>query len=410
MTRRHNGGRPPRAACSWGLAIGLAALAAAACDKMPLSAPSESVITLYSSSSSVGSNGALDVVATVIEAAGTPVQNGTVVTFLTTLGAMDPVEARTNNGKATAKFLPGNRSGVAEISAFSGGIATTAALKISVGAAAAGKVDLIANPAALPATGGTVQLTAIVSDASGNRLAGVPVSFTSDAGIMSQNSVTTDGNGEARTSLSTTVKTKVTALVVGGSGSSTSLTASVDIAVRVGPTVTISAPSASLVPGVPATFSVTVTAGGSAVRAATIDFGDGAQQAVSVSGTSTAQHAYRSSGTYIITAIATDVAGEVGTATSSVAVQEVVVAVTLSVSPAQITTATQVIFTATATSNPTGAQIERYEWTFGDGSTRTTTGPSTSHQYAAAGRYVAVVRAYTTQGASGTGQVDFVVQ
>ncbi len=70
----------------------------------------------------------------------------------------------------------------------------------------------------------------------------------------------------------------MTASVVGGT--SASLSATLDIPVRVGPTVTISVPSASLVPGVPATFSVSVTAGGAAVRTATIDFGDGAQPAL----------------------------------------------------------------------------------------------------------------------------------
>ena len=43
-----------------------------------------------------------------------------------------------------------------------------------------------------------MQLTAIVSDASGNRLAGVPVTFATDAGVLASTSATTDGNGEAR--------------------------------------------------------------------------------------------------------------------------------------------------------------------------------------------------------------------
>ena len=56
-------------------------------------------------------------------------------------------------------------------------------------------------------------------------------------------------------------------------------------------------------------------------------------------------------------------------------------------------------------------KIVRYEWDFGDGSPiRITTGPATSHQYSVAGSYVATVRVFTTQGASGTGQVDFVVR
>jgi hypothetical protein len=380
------------------------------CDKMPLSAPTESTITLYASSTTVGLNGSVDITATVIESAGTPVQNGTVVTFTTTLGTIEPNEARTNNGKATVKLLAGTRSGTAEVRAFSGGISSGDPLTVTVGAAAAGKVELLANPSALPASGGVVQLTAVVSDAVGNRLSSVPVTFTTDAGVLSTTSATTDGNGEARSSLSTTAKARVTASVVGGT--STSLTATLDIPVRVGPTVAMTIPASSLVPGVPAVFSVTVTAGGAVVRTAMIEFGDGDKQSLSTSGTSLVTHVYGSSGTYIVTAEATDAAGETVTATASVSVQPIVVIVSLSVAPTTLTTSTPTVFTATATTNPTGASIERYEWDFGDGSTRTTSGPSTSHQYAVGGgrRYTATVRAVTTSGASGSAQIDFAIQ
>jgi PKD repeat protein len=409
MTRQFTRGRA-WAAAAVGLSVGLAAVGATSCDKMPLSAPTESTITLFANSTSVGLNGSVEITATVIESAGTPVQNGTVVNFVTTLGTVEPNEARTNSGKATVRLLAGTRSGTAEVRAFSGGISSGEALQITVGAAAAGKVELLADPSALPAAGGVVQLTAIVSDASGNRLAGVPVSFTTDAGVLTMNSVTSDSAGEARTSLSTTGKAKVTASVTGGSGGG-SLTATAEIPVRVGPLVTLSVPAANLVPGVASAFTVTVTAGGAAVRAASIDFGDGGSQALTASGSSSVAHAYARSGIFVVTATATDTAGETATATASVSVQAVVVVVSLSVTTTAPSTSAPVAFSATATTNPTGALIERYEWTFGDGSPmRTTTGPSTSHQYSVAGPYTATVRAFTTQGASGIGQVDFVVK
>ena len=110
MTRQFIRGRAWPAAAV-GLAVGLAAVGATSCDKMPLSAPTESIITLFANSTSVGLNGSVDITATVIESAGTPVQNGTVVTFTTTLGTIDPVEARTNNGKATVRLLAGTQVG-----------------------------------------------------------------------------------------------------------------------------------------------------------------------------------------------------------------------------------------------------------------------------------------------------------
>ena len=409
MTRRCTRSRSWPIAAAAGFAVCLAAAAATSCDKMPLAAPTDSAITLFASSPTVGLNGSIEITATVIESAGTPVQNGTVVTFTTTLGAVDPNEARTNNGKVTVRFLAGTRSGTAEVRAFSGGTSAEA-LTVTVGAAAAGKVELLGNPSALPAAGGVVQLTAIVSDASGNRLSGIPVTFATDAGVLAPASVTSDGNGEARASLTTTARARVTASVVGGA--SGSLSATLDIPVRVGPTVSISVPASNLVPGVPATFNVSVTPGGAAVRSAAIEFGDGGVQAVSTSGNSTATHVYSSSGTYIVTAEATDTAGETATATASVSVQAVVVSVSMTVTPALVTTAAPAEFSATATTTPAGATIERYEWNFGDGSVRTTSGNSTNHLYTAGGgrRYVVSVRAVTTTGASGTAQREIVVQ
>jgi PKD repeat protein len=160
---------------------------------------------------------------------------------------------------------------------------------------------------------------------------------------------------------------------------------------------------------VAATFSVTVTAGGAAVREAAIDFGDGGRQAVSPAGTSVVAHVYARSGTFIVTAVATDTAGETTTATASVSVQSVVVSVSLTAGPI-LTFATPIDFTATATTTPAGAAIERYEWAFGDGSTLTTSGATTNHKYPTGGTYTVTVRAVTATGASGTAQRVIVVQ
>ena len=168
-----------------------------------------------------------------------------------------------------------------------------------------------------------MQLTAIVNDTNGNRLAGVPVSFITDVGVLSQSSVTSDGNGEARTSLTTTASAKVTASVAGGSGGTGELTATLAIPVRVGPSVVISTPAGNLIPGQPATFSVAITAGGAAVRSASIDFGDGSSQPLSPTGSSIATHVYSRSGTFVVTAAATDTSGDTTTATASVSVQAV---------------------------------------------------------------------------------------
>ncbi|MEK6629536.1 MAG: PKD domain-containing protein [Acidobacteriota bacterium] len=390
------------------LLVGAAGLA---CDKMPLVAPTGTTITLYASSTGVGLNGSVDLTATVIESAGTAVQNGTVVTFTTTLGSVDPAEARTQNGKVTVKLLSGTRSGVAEVRALSGGASTKDALKINVGAAAAAKVDLIATPSALSSAGGTVQLTATVSDANGNRLEGVPVSFTTDAGIMSQSSVPSDANGEARASLVTASEAKVTATVVGGTGSTSTLTATLTVPVRATPNVTLTPPF-NAVEGTPVTFVVSITAvTGTSVRTAVIDFGDGGTQNVSTSGTSSASHVYDRSGTFVVKVSATDAAGESATATTSIVVQEVSVVVGLTASPVSPVVGATVTFIPSAVISPTGTSlvIVRYEWTFGDGTTGVTSTAAAFHSYATRGVKTITVRAVASNGRAGTAAITIEV-
>jgi len=53
--------------------------------------------------------------------AGTPVQNGTLITFTTTIGRIEPSDARTHNGQVTVKLITSGTSGLATITAYSGG-------------------------------------------------------------------------------------------------------------------------------------------------------------------------------------------------------------------------------------------------------------------------------------------------
>src|SRR5688572_8987074 len=156
--------------CVWALATS-AAVFAASCNKVPLLAPRESTITLSTASTVVQANGATELRATVLEPSGTPVQNGTTVTFSTNLGTVSPGEARTLNGVATAQFLGNGQSGKASVRAISGGAASTP-LEISVGAAATGRVVLTANPNQV-APGGASIITATVTDTNGNPLSAV---------------------------------------------------------------------------------------------------------------------------------------------------------------------------------------------------------------------------------------------
>ncbi len=373
----------------------------AACDKVPLMAPTGTTISLYANSTIMPVNGSVEITATVIESAGTPVQNGTVVTFLTTLGTVDPVEARTNGGKATVRLYSGSQSGTAEVRAASGGASVADALLIKVGGAAAERVDLFASPSSLPPSGGSVQLVATVSDGSGNRLAGVPVSFLTDQGALAQPTVVTDAFGEARNALSTTLAAKITAVV--RSDVSKDLT----VSLRSAPTVEVSATTTAPTAGTPVSFTVRITTatGGAAVRSATVDFGDGASQPIGT-GTTTVQHTYTRSGNYTVSVTATDAAGETSLGSVGVYVQPAAaISFTVTYSPTSPVKNQVVLFNAgTPNCGTSVCSIDRYEWTFGDGAFSTTTGPSTSRVYGAAGVYNVTVRVFATNGQSGIAQ------
>src|SRR5262245_14587091 len=82
-----------------------AALASISCEKVPLLAPTGSIITLTTATSALGFNGTAEIIAQVVEAAGTPPHSGTHVTFTTNLGSFEPAEVQTDiTGRATTQF------------------------------------------------------------------------------------------------------------------------------------------------------------------------------------------------------------------------------------------------------------------------------------------------------------------
>ena len=103
-----------------------------ACDSLPLLAPTDSTITVVATQSVVPLGGETTISAVVTEPSGTAVQNGTLVTFSTTLGMLDPQEARTEDGRASVRLLADNVAGTATISAFSG-TATSNSIQITIG-------------------------------------------------------------------------------------------------------------------------------------------------------------------------------------------------------------------------------------------------------------------------------------
>jgi hypothetical protein len=408
----------------------LTAFFSSACDKVPLVAPTGSVISLFAAANTVPLNSEIEIVANVIEngvasappstgnggttppatgssstaGAGTPVQNGTLVSFTTTIGRIEPSEARTNNGQVRVKFISGPQSGTATITAFSGG-ASGKLENLKVGSAAVERVLVSANPQTLGPSGGNATITARVEDTSGAGLAGVPVTFTTDNGTLSVASATTDALGSAQTVLNTSRTAKVTANVAGK-------TADVTVGLNPRTGVSITAPTTSINAGQPATFTVNVSNTAN-IRDVTIDFGDGAQQSLgAISGSTSIQHTYAEAGTYTVSAIATDTSGfteRVGTSVTILPGQPPAIIITASNNNPTI--GETVIFTATVSGAT--STILRYEWDFGDGAvprTAQTTGNRATTSYTTVGTKVITVRVVQASGPSGEGTAAVTVR
>lgn len=378
---------------------------AAACDKVPLFAPSNSTITITINRTTLPLNGSAEVTATVIESAGTSAQNGTLVTFTSNLGTFEPSQAETQGGRATVVFNAGARSGTASITASSGGVRATA-VDVLVGAAAAERVVLRSEPSSVPITGGTVQLVAVVTDVSGNPLEGAQVVFSADNGTVGSSSGITNAAGEARTTLTTNRQTTARASVAGKEGTAT-------IQAISQPLVTITGPTTAITAGAIASFSLTTPAAGTGVTinpivSITVEFGDGNVRQVSP-GTTSVTHVYNNPNTYVVTARATDASGMVGTSSTAVAVLERAgIPITLSASPLLATptnppNSVRAFEVITFTVNNTPNNPVNYTWNMGDGTTYTTTAGRVDHRFGSGTLHRTVsVTVRTVDGATGT--------
>ena len=361
------------------------AFGGAACSTVPLTSPTGSTITMTTDRSVLPLNGQATLRAVVIESAGTPVQNGTVVTFAPTLGSVDPVEAKTVNGIATATFNAGGVSGKSAINAFSGGAKTAAATEITIGSAAAKTVTVSATPSSVSQSGGTVTLSAQVLDESGNTLPGVNVTFSSDVGQLNPVIALTDSSGVARAQLATTQTAKVKATA--GAATSSELT----VPVTVAPTVTIDAPATAIV-GVPVAVTIAAPAANSGARqlqSVVVDFGDGTTQTISnPTGQAGLTHTYGRSGGYTITARSTDVAGNTGIASRGIVVQAAIPSVTVSAAPNSGTAPFNSTITITASAAAGAPPLQSVRaFVNGEQVYSATAGGSFAFRFGAAGTY-----------------------
>jgi hypothetical protein len=365
------------------------ALSAVACNKVPLLAPSGSSIIMTSAATTLPINGSADIIAQVLEASGTPPQDGTLVTFTTTLGSVQPSQAETSGGRVVVKFNAGAASGSASIVATSGGasVGSNGAIKILIGTAAVGRVIASANPTLVPALGGSTVITAVIIDVNGNPLGGVPVTFSTTAGSLADVLVNADQNGLAQTTLRTSTSATVTASVgataatpAPTTGTTTPTTgttsgqasATVTVGIASSPTLVITPPTTTPTVGLPATFTFAVTAAatnGSTVRDVTVNWGDssGVQDLGAITGTASIAHVFRSAGSFTIAASVTDSSGNVVPVSSFVTVLAPVLSLTITPPATTPSANLPANFTFAATA-PTGDAVRDVSVIWGDGS------------------------------------------
>ena len=404
-----------------GSVVALAALLTTGCEQVPLLAPTAATITVSASTAALPTGGTTEVTAFVSESSGTPVQNGTLVRFTSTLGRVDPAEVETRGGLATTTFTASNVAGTAQIRAFSGGATggtgttPTNLVEIQIGAANVATVSLSASSSTVPASGGTVTMTATVFDASGNRMGNVPVTFTTTAGTLSTTTATTGENGQTTVQLTTNRTATVTARA--GSGE-TGRTATVTITASTPSSIAISASPTTVNAGQPVTVTVTPTIGSnSSAPRVVLVWGDGSSSDLgSVASTRTATHTYTAGGTYTITATAT-ADGETTSASTQITVNALgPVSTNVSASNSTPARCSPVTFTATASVPPGDTTpIARYEWSIQSDAAEEnenveTTGNQLTRVFRTTGTKTVTVTAVTTDGRRGVGQTQIVVR
>ncbi|HEY9419836.1 MAG TPA: invasin domain 3-containing protein, partial [Thermoanaerobaculia bacterium] len=118
---------------------------------------------------------------------GSEVAQGTPVILTTTLGNISPSRVTVGrDGRATATLNAGQREGTATVTAVVGSSdPATATVEIILDLATG--ITVTANPSSIPETGGTITVTALVTNSRGLPVEGALVTFESDLGTFGNN-------------------------------------------------------------------------------------------------------------------------------------------------------------------------------------------------------------------------------
>jgi len=201
-----------------GVALVTVALGQLSCHQVILTAPPGSEMQLSANPEFIVAHTGVSVIsAIVIEQVGTPVPDGTVVQFFTTLGQIDE-QGKTNDGVARVNLVADSRSGTAKVTAYSGAASASLDPGVAIGSALPARLVVVADPSRITESSST-HVFANVFDDVGNPVANVPVIFTVTADPATEwmdssgNQIPTDTNGRAEDVMRTRRTTSGTAVV-----------------------------------------------------------------------------------------------------------------------------------------------------------------------------------------------------
>jgi len=276
-------------------------------------------------------------------------------------------------------------------------------------------VTLTASPARLPRDGSSESIvTVTVRDAANSPVPDQRLSVAADIGNVTESEVVTDGDGHATFAFiapdsSVPGSAAVIRVVPIGANADAAIPRTLTISFTGGPpspAFTVTPPTAA--EGVSRRFdaSATTDEGAPCLDACTYswnfgDFGSGTGRIVS--------RTYRTPGTYTAVLTVTDAAGASASTSTIVTVSDVAApTVVLAVTPSPPLAGQSATLRATAT--PAGGhEITRYTWTFGDGTTGSTSVATTAKTYSIVGTYVVTVTARDDIGQTASASLQFTI-
>ncbi len=249
----------------------VAVLTLVQCKPVPLTAPGGAIFTITANPTSIPAVGGTSTITIVMfkaaEDGGGTVADGTQIFLTTNLGIIEERVA-TTIGIARATLQSNGRVGTATITAVSG---TVTAEPVTVEVGAGITILLTANPPTVTPPNVTSEIIATVFDAENNRVADVPIIFTTSAGALASQgaSLRTNSSGQAFDRL--TLLSEGTATITAFSGAVASNAATVSRGTIPGPLVTSISPTS----GKPEdTLNVTIN-GLNFQPGAVVSFGEG---------------------------------------------------------------------------------------------------------------------------------------